>query len=205
MKLNRIEKELVNNAVRTALQRYYEGPLLIRLGGRIASKRALEIGCGNGSGTEIILKLFGAAEVVAIDLDPDMVAKAQHRLRRFGDRVRVAIGDASAIEVDDNSFDTVFDFGVIHHIPDWPSAVREVHRVLRPDGLFFVEEVTRHALERWFYRTFLDHPKENRFSGEQFVAECERRGISFNGNYVHKFFSDFVIGVGRRVDGERHD
>jgi ubiquinone/menaquinone biosynthesis C-methylase UbiE len=199
MKLNRIEKGLMNNPIRAALQRYYEGPLLVRLGGRIDGKRALEIGCGNGRGTEFILTLFGAAEVVAVDLDPDMVAKAQQRLRRFGDRAKVEIGDASVIKAGNGSFDAVFDFGVIHHIPDWPAAVSEVRRVLRPDGLFFFEEVTKHALDRWGYRTFLDHPKENRFSGEEFVAECERQSISVMGNYVHRCFGDFVIGVGRAL------
>ncbi len=91
MKLNRIEKRLVNNPLRAALQRYYEGPLLMRLGGRIDGKEALEIGCGDGSGTEVVLTLFGAAEVLAIDLDPEMVLKAQHRLRRFGERGEAAI------------------------------------------------------------------------------------------------------------------
>jgi len=37
MKLNRIEKGLVNNPLRAALQRYYEGPTLIRLGGRMVT------------------------------------------------------------------------------------------------------------------------------------------------------------------------
>jgi hypothetical protein len=40
-----------------------------------------------------------------------------------------------------------------------------------PWGLFFFEEVTRAALNRWIYRTFLDHPAENRFSEAEFVAE----------------------------------
>ncbi len=202
MKLNRIEKGLVNNPLRAALQRYYEGPMLIRLGGRIHGKRALEIGCGNGSGTEVILTLFGAAEVLAIDVDPEMVAKARHRLRPFGDRVRVEVGDASGMKAGTSSFDAVFDFGVIHHIPDWPAAVAEVCRVLRSGGRFFFEEVTKHALDRWFYRSFLDHPKNNRFSGEDFVADLERQGISVKGNYVHRFFGDLVVGVGTRVDGE---
>lgn len=202
MKLNRVEKALMNNPLRAALQRWYEGPLLERLGGRVEGQRVLEIGCGRGVGTEIILERFGAAEVWAFDLDPDMVERARRRLSRFpGQRLRVTVGDAAAIEAGDASFDAVFDFGIIHHVPDWRRAVSEVRRVLRPGGRFFFEEVTRHALERWSYRTFLDHPKHDRFGGAQFVEALERQGIAVGADFVTRFFGDFIIGVGRRVQG----
>ncbi|MDP1807115.1 MAG: hypothetical protein Q8K72_18205 [Acidimicrobiales bacterium] len=46
MKLNVIEKALMNNPVRAAIQRRYEAPLLRRLGGTVDAARVLEIGCG---------------------------------------------------------------------------------------------------------------------------------------------------------------
>ena len=164
--------------------------------------RVLEIGCGRGVGTEIILERFGAAHVEAFDLDPDMVERARRRLRRYApDRVRLFVGDAAAVAADAESFDAVFDFGIIHHVPEWRRAVSEVARVLRPGGRFFFEEVTRHALDRWVYRTFLDHPKADRFTAEEFVAEVERRGIAV-GRFRTRFFGDFVLGVGYRRDQE---
>jgi ubiquinone/menaquinone biosynthesis C-methylase UbiE len=75
MKLTRVEKALMNNPLRLALQRHYEGPLLERLGGRLQGKRVLEMGCGQGVGIEIILERFGAREVHAYDLDPDMIER----------------------------------------------------------------------------------------------------------------------------------
>lgn len=199
MKLNRVEKVLMNNPVRAVLQRRYEAPLLERLGGRTDGLRVLEIGCGRGVGTEIILERFGAAHVEAFDLDPDMVDKARRRLAKYGgDRVRVGVGDAAAIGADDGAFDAVFDFGIIHHVPEWRRAVYEVARVLRAGGRFFFEEVTRKALDRWVYRTFLDHPRQDRFDAEQFVAECERQGIVVGGNLRRRFLGDFVFGVGRK-------
>ncbi len=91
------------------------------------------------------------------------------------------------IETEDESFDAVFDFMSIHHIPEWQRAVLEIARVLRPGGRFFFEEVTSQALGHWVYRTFLQHPTENRFSGEEFVAELEQRGIVVEGNVVEMF------------------
>lgn len=200
MLLNRVEKALMNNPVRAALQRHYEAPLLQRLGGRVSGKRVLEIGCGRGVGTEIILKRFGAAEVHAFDLDPEMVARARLRLAHAAPgRVTLWVGDATRVPVPDAAYDAVFDFGIIHHIPDWRVAVSEVRRVLKLGGPCFFEEVTRHALERWSYRTFLVHPTEDRFSGEAFVAELSRQGIRVGDRAVERFFGDFIIGVGERV------
>ncbi len=197
MILNSVEKALMNNPVRAALQRLYEAPLLERLGGRVEGGRVLEIGCGRGVGTEIILSRFGAGHVDAFDLDPHMVERAHRRLARFGNRVQLSHGDATAIPAEASSYDAVFDFGIIHHVPAWRDAVREVSRVLRPNGRFFFEEVTRHALARRSYRWFLDHPTEDRFSGAEFVAEVERAGLRVP-QWTDRFFGDFVFGVGFR-------
>lgn len=201
MKLNRVEKVLMNNPVRAAVQRRHEAALMERLGGRAEGCRVLEVGCGRGVGTEIIFKRFGAREVHAFDLDPDMVARARRRLAAYPpERLRLFVGDAAAIDAEDGSFDAVFDFAAIHHVPGWRRAVAEVARVLRPGGLFFFEEVTRQALGRRFYRAFLEHPPaENWFGREEFVTELERHGVGVAGNVVEWFFGDFIVGVGRRV------
>src|SRR5262245_33944608 len=146
----------MNNPVRAAFQRRYEAALLERLGGQFEGKRVLEIGCGRGIGTEIIFERFAADEVHAFDVDPDMIKQAQSRLSRYPPhRLKLYVGDAAAIKEPDASFDAVFDFAIIHHIPNWKDAVAEVARVLTPGGKFLFEEVTRHALGRWFYRRFL--------------------------------------------------
>jgi ubiquinone/menaquinone biosynthesis C-methylase UbiE len=200
MKLNRIEKALMNNPVRVAVQRWYEAPLLQRLGGDVGGLRVLEVGCGRGVGTEILFEQFGAREVCAFDVDPEMVALARRRLAGYPpERLRLTVGDVTAIAEPDASFDAVFDFGIMHHVPDWPAAVAEVSRTLCPGGRFFFEEVTAHALRRWSARTFLDHPAHNRFSAAEFVAELERRSIQVGGNFVERIFGDFVIGVGRKT------
>lgn len=190
----------MNNPLRSLVQRQHEARIMERLGGRAEGGRVLEIGCGRGVGTEIIFERFGAQEVHAFDIDPDMVEQARRRLSGYApNRLKLYVGDAIAIEEKNDSFDAVFDFGIIHHVPEWERAVSEVARVLKPGGRFFFEEVTTHALNRWFYRTFLEHPTENRFSAEQFVAEVERQGITVAGNTVEWFFGDFIVGVGRRA------
>jgi SAM-dependent methyltransferase len=77
--LNRLEYALMNNPVRAGLQRHVEARRLLRMGGPMHGGRALEIGCGRGVGTELILDMFGAERVDAFDLDPRMVALARQR------------------------------------------------------------------------------------------------------------------------------
>ena len=110
MLMNRLETRLVNSAPRRWLQRYYEVPQLRRLGARIGpAARVLELGCGSGYGTQLILDKFGASSVDAIDLDPAMIDRARRRLARSVDRVRLAQGSATdlwtAFKATDDSYD----------------------------------------------------------------------------------------------------
>lgn len=200
MRMNSIEKALMNNPVRAAIHRRYEAPLLKRLGGTVDGEHVLEIGCGQGVGTQIILEQFGAAHVTAIDLDPAMIDRARERLRDHGDKVSLRTGDAEHIDAPDDSFDAVFDFGIIHHIPNWRASIEEVHRVLRPGGRFYFEEVTSHALARWSYRTFLEHPDQDRFGAFGFVHALETQHLHVGDRATTRFFGDFVIGVATNHD-----
>jgi ubiquinone/menaquinone biosynthesis C-methylase UbiE len=200
MRLNVIEKMLLNNPARALVQIFYEAPLLVRLAGRLDGKRVLEIGCGRGVGIEVILDQFGAGYVFAIDVDPAMVARAKNRLSKLTpSRVEIAVGDITEIQAPDASFDAVFDFGVIHHVPVWEDAVREVRRVLKPGGVFIFEEVSKQALDRWVYRVLFDHPKNNRFTTDDFITSLERHGVVVGDRLVKMLFGDFFAGVGCRV------
>ena len=172
MELNAAERWLVNNPARALVQRFYEVPLLRRLGGTIESGRVLEVGCGRGVCLPLLLSQFGARHVDGVDLDPRQVARAQTRLRgKYEGRIDLRVASVEQLPFEDASFEAVFDFTascttfLLGRVL-WP----EIGRVLKPGGIFFFEEVTSAALERWSYRTFLKHPKENRFSEAEFTG-----------------------------------
>ena len=177
MLLNRLEFALMNNPVRAALQRHFESPRLLRMGGRMPGGTALELGCGRGIGTGLIFDLFGADAVDAFDLDPRMVALARRRLRPRGSRVRLWVGDATAIPVAAATYDAVFDFGIIHHIPEWRRALREVERVLKPGGVFYAEEVLRSFIDHPIVRRLFDHPRDDRFDAATFAEALREAGL----------------------------
>jgi ubiquinone/menaquinone biosynthesis C-methylase UbiE len=197
--MNRAETALINSPPRRWLQRLYEVPVLLRFGGRLPpGSGALEIGCGSGYGSQLVLQRFGASRVDAIDLDPAMIHRARTRLASYGDRANPVQGSATdlraALNADNDSYDAAFDFGIIHHIPDWRAAVTEVARVLTPGGRFYFEEVTAHALNRPTYRRLFDHPTEDRFTAEQFLAELGRHGLVILGSMT-RIQGDYLLGV----------
>ncbi len=177
MLLNRVEKLLMNNPVREAAQRHVEARRLLRMGGAMSGGKALEVGCGRGVGTELILDVFGADRVEAFDLDIDMVRRAQARLADRGAVVKLWEGDATAIDSPDENYDAAFDFGIIHHIPDWRAALGEVFRVLKPGARFYAEEVLARFIHNSLWRRVLDHPMDDRFSHDQFRDALEEAGF----------------------------
>ncbi|WP_232526947.1 class I SAM-dependent methyltransferase [Mycobacterium intracellulare] len=154
--------------------------------------------CGSGYGSQLILERFGAACVDAVDLDPAMIRRAGRRLARYGEQVRLARGSATdlhaALDAQDASYDAVFDFGIVHHIPDWRNALAEVARVLRPGGRFYFEEVTAHALARPTNQRLFDHPREDRFTAKQFLDELAQRGLVVLGS-ITRIQGDYLLGA----------
>jgi ubiquinone/menaquinone biosynthesis C-methylase UbiE len=176
MKLNALEFALMNNGLRAASQRWIETPLLIRRRGVLVGQRVLEIGGGRGVGLEILLGL-GAAEVVGLDVDPRMIRLAQERLAGRGGRARAETGDAEAIPAPDAFFDSVFDFGILHHVPGWAEALGEIARVLKPGGQFYFEDILRGLTTWWPARMLFDHPQASQFSGGELRRGLEAPGL----------------------------
>ena len=199
MLMNRIETLVVNSPPRRWLQRSVEAGILQRLGGSLAGGTALEIGCGQGAGLELIVDRFGADRAVGLDLDAKMVARAQQRLARRPLTIEIRVGNAERLDVPNDSMDAVFDFAIIHHIPDWRAALQEVHRVLRPGGRFYFEEVTKHALERPIFGLLFDHPAEDRFSADEFVASLEDVGLRVGHRQRTVHAGDYLFGVAERL------
>src|SRR5450432_397945 len=91
--------------------------------------RVLEIGCGLG--TDGAQFANGGADYTGVDLTAAAVELARKRFELFNLRGEFRTADAENLDFPDESFDLVYSHGVLHHTPDTPRAIREVHRVLR--------------------------------------------------------------------------
>jgi len=93
--------------------------------------RWLDVGCGSGAFSELIVRRTAPASLTGIDPSPEQIAYARERLP--GPAFEVA--DALSLPFGDESFDVVASALVLHFIADRRRALAEMKRVLRPRGL----------------------------------------------------------------------
>jgi ubiquinone/menaquinone biosynthesis C-methylase UbiE len=135
MKLTCFEKWLMNSPQR-ARQAEQTALALFKHIDLPPQPRCLEIGCGQGVVTRLLVQRFGA-QAIATDFDPEQLTVARERLADLGEWVEFRIVDARAMPFDDAQFDGVFSFGVLHHVLNgWRQVVAEAARALRPGGWF---------------------------------------------------------------------
>jgi ubiquinone/menaquinone biosynthesis C-methylase UbiE len=99
----------------------------------------LEIGSGTGEVSKYIAKNY-IGSVIATDIDPEQIAIARRGCANIANLTFQEI-DAVDLPFDNESFDVVLSFGVLHHVDKWKTALEEVKRVLRPGGYFIYAEV----------------------------------------------------------------
>lgn len=155
----------------------------------------LEIGCGQGTGTLLINRLFSPQQITAMDLDEKMIRRAKRRVRLK--HVQFQQGDATALDFRDGSFDAVFDFGILHHIPNWEVALKEVHRVLKPKGQFILEDLSiesfRLPILGWFLRVLLDHPYREMYLREEFFEFIRENGFKIIAKKENPFWFNLIL------------
>ena len=94
----------------------------------------LDVGCGPGFYCAELLEEVGPeGSVVGLDGSAQMLALAARRCAGH-DNVELREADATALAVDDGSFDAAVCVQVLEFVPDVPAALAELHRALRPGG-----------------------------------------------------------------------
>lgn len=109
-----------------------------RLLGR-ARGRTLEVGVGTGRNLGVYPE---GVQLTGIDVSANMLAKAQRSTARAGD-VTLELGDVQRLAFGDDSFDTVTATCVFCSVADPVAGLREVARVVRPDGQVLLLEHVR--------------------------------------------------------------
>jgi ubiquinone/menaquinone biosynthesis C-methylase UbiE len=109
--------------------------------GASRGERILDVGCGPGFYVAELLEAVGeTGSVVGIDNSPQMLAVAAQRV---AGRPSAAFheADATSLPVEDRGFDAALSVQVIEYVADADRALRELFRVLRPDGRAVVWDV----------------------------------------------------------------
>jgi SAM-dependent methyltransferase len=96
------------------------------------SKRILDAGCGTGA---ILERLGGTDRNVGVDLAPEAISFCRQRGLSNAQQ-----GDVAALPFPDDTFDAAICSSVIYHewVADVGAVLRELHRVLRPEGILIL-------------------------------------------------------------------
>ena len=143
------------------------------------SKRLLEIGCGVGAQTEILLRHFPDLHVTGVDRSKSNLDTARARLSKLSwadGRFDLVLADAGSLEFEADRFDAAFLCWILEHVGDPALILSEVRRVLRPgspivvtevqNASFFLDPYSPNTLSFWM--AFNDHQLE--IGGDPFVG-----------------------------------
>jgi len=132
---------------------------LVRGIGRSGAAHLLDIATGTGDVPVMACRRIPLLRVTGVDLVPEMLLGAGPKLTQADlmPRVRLALADACRLPFPSGSFDAASIAFGIRNMPLRMEAMREIRRVLRSGGAFFVLEMVppNHSLYRWYLTTLL--------------------------------------------------
>jgi ubiquinone/menaquinone biosynthesis C-methylase UbiE len=133
MKLGKIEKWFMNRP-KHAERVIGRAEKLLNFADIKENQKFLEIGCGNGATSKYMAKKYHL-NVTGTDVDSEQIQLAQKNIDDIPN-VRFLEADATNLPFEDNDFDIILSFQVLHHISNWLDALEEIKRVLKPKGYF---------------------------------------------------------------------
>ena len=101
----------------------------------------LDVGCGPGTITAELAGLVAPGKVIGIDAAAGVIelARDEHGSGQSGN-LEFEVGDVYALRFADATFDVVYAHQVLQHLSDPITALREMHRVLRPGGILAIRD-----------------------------------------------------------------
>ncbi len=121
---------------------------LVRLVGDIPGSHVLDVGTGSGWMAMILAER--GFNVVTVDIDRGVLDRARQRLKAVGSDVAARVdfihADALRLPLAAATFDAVFSFDSIHHMPDCRAALEEMVRVCRPSGVLAIADLNSRGL-----------------------------------------------------------
>jgi ubiquinone/menaquinone biosynthesis C-methylase UbiE len=106
----------------------------------LPAERVLDVACGTGQLLELLAERTDQSELVGVDRVPAMLDVAKQRL---GERASFLEGEAQHLPFEDAHFQLVTSTNALHYFPDANGALREIRRVICPDGNLIITDWCR--------------------------------------------------------------
>jgi ubiquinone/menaquinone biosynthesis C-methylase UbiE len=138
--------------------------------------RIVDLGAGGGWCSDLLQRLNRTP--VAVDISLEMLRVSRERITRVP--IKAVAGDFERLPFASASFDKAVCLSALHHVPDMSAAVREIHRVLTPDGVaVFSEPGAGHADKPWSVSATRDFGVlEQEVLIEPFMQLCRAAGFT---------------------------
>ncbi|SHM35872.1 class I SAM-dependent methyltransferase [Flavobacterium chilense] len=109
------------------------------------AKTVLDIGCGAGNYTLMMLSKVPDLNCTLVDLSLPMLDKAYERVSaETNGNVEIKQGDIREVDLEENSFDIILAGAVLHHLrddQDWETTFAKIFRLLKPGGCFMISDL----------------------------------------------------------------
>lgn len=158
---------------------------MIEMIGNIDGKRILEYGCGNGWMTAELASLN--AQVDSFDISTQAVESTKELLAKhnLSKNTKVKKMGAESLDYDDESFDIVFGFAILHHL-DLDKSLPELYRVLKPGGFAIFAEPLEGNPALKIYRSIT--PQYRTVDEQPIVIKSFSKQISQFSSFEHEEF-----------------
>lgn len=184
MEMHKFEKFFVNNTIFNLIYKKTVYNSFLNFIGKELEGKLLEIGCGIGKTTHFLAGRYKKLKITAIDYDKEQVsiAKKNKKLKNIDFKQ----GDATSLNFKSNSFDYAIETNVLHHIKNYEAAIKEISRVLKKGGYFYMMDASQHVFSLPIIR-FLFPPESSitknliieKLEKNNFKVEKSKNGIIF--------------------------
>lgn len=149
---NYVQKEVLSRQYFEEIERhrYSTHPWIKEAINRFDIENAKVLEIGFGMGTDHLNIARRGAKMYGIDLTPKHHEITRERLFLYGFESNLIIGDSEKLPYENESFDFVYSFGVVHHTPDTKKAIAEIYRVLKPGGRCWLSVYNKNSIFFWW-------------------------------------------------------
>jgi 2-polyprenyl-6-hydroxyphenyl methylase/3-demethylubiquinone-9 3-methyltransferase len=169
--------------------------------------KVLDVGCGGGFSCEFVAAR--QAQVYGIDRAQNCIAIAKAHAASNGFEIDYQTGFAESLPYPDNYFDVVLCVDVLEHIADLNQTIAEIHRVLKPGGVFCFDTINRtfrsHLITIWLLEEILEEIPRGIHDWKKFIkpeeltdlmqhnglSNFEIKGFNLFGNTIWDYFAAY--------------
>ena len=127
-------------------------PSTLKLLGDVKGKKILDVGCGPGLYASLLTQKGAVIHGMDISKEFIRIAKEEAPTTEF------ILGNAERLPYKNSEFDIVTAFTVLHYLNSWDQALKEIHAILKKDGIFIFSHrhpfTEKAKLKKWFFKKF---------------------------------------------------